>query len=56
MPPLIAPPSIVPLSPSFIIAGKRRCPLRNLPQSNADACSYDTRVCNASNDRCALIT
>ena len=34
MPTLIAPPSIVPLLPSFIIAGKRRCPLRNLPPSN----------------------
>jgi hypothetical protein len=46
----------VPPSPSFIITGKRQRPLQNLPQSNADACNYDTRVCDASDDRSASIS
>jgi hypothetical protein len=54
--PLIAPQSIVPPSPSFIIAGKRQRPLHTLPQSNADACNNDTGVCDASDDRSALIS
>ena len=54
--PLIAPPSIVPPFPSFIIAGKRQRPLRNLPQSNADTCNYNTRVCDASGNCSALIS
>jgi hypothetical protein len=46
----------VPPSPSFIITDKCRCPLQNLPPSNADACSYGTKVCDASDDHYAFIS
>ena len=44
------------LPPPPITSSTRRRPLRNLPQSNADACNYNTRVCDASDNRSASIS